>query len=98
NGEDELLALVQFGDPVLRERALSFLFALPWCEAKIRLAFLLRGPDAMKDRHGDDFIPGLEADTANAGRRSRLELADVGGLEANCLTVSRGEQNVVAFS
>ena len=51
----------------------------------------------MQDRHRDDLVAGSEADAADAGRGARLELANVGGHEADRLAVARREQDVVAF-
>src|SRR5690348_5529245 len=97
DGEDELLFLRQLLHALGGQRRLPRLVALPRREAEIVFALLLRGADAVEDRHGDDFVAGLEAHAPDAHRRARLEFADVGRLEADRLAVSRGEEDVVAL-
>ena len=95
DGQDELLLLGKLGDAVGGKRAFDVLALAPRRAFQIGLALLLGGADALEDRHRDHLVAGRKTNAPDALRIARLELPDVGRLEANGLAVAGREQDVV---
>gem|GEM_PF-1556613 len=87
HGEDELLGGAELVRAVAAELA-----------AHIGVALLRGAVEALQDRQRDHLVAVRhERHAADTGGRPALELAHVGGREADRLTALRGEQHVVAL-